>query len=88
MSTKKIVDKEKYRQGKSRQSKMSTEQNVDRAKCRQSKMSTEQNVDRAKCRQSKTSTGKKMSKVEKNKIELRKVIFYTKLHINKKKNRH
>ena len=49
-------DKPKCRQPKRRQTKTSTNRNVDRPKRRQTKTSTNQNIDRPKLRQTETST--------------------------------
>ena len=62
MVTGQNVDNPKRRQPKRRQTKTSTNRNVDRPNCRQTNTSTEQNVDRPKRRQTKTSTNQNVDK--------------------------
>ena len=56
------VDKPKRRQPKRRQTKTSTNRNVEKPKRRQTEMSANQNVDKPKRRQTKTSTSRNVDK--------------------------
>ena len=63
------VDKPKRRQPKRRQTKTSTNRNVDRPKRRQTKTSTNRNVDKPKRRQTKTSTDRNVDKPKRRQTE-------------------